>query len=322
MSSIYKDLVESFGYTPVMEAISLDAIMAAVGQEKDEQKRASALNDIAWKENLPGLYDPVSGNFVRKQSMPARSGGRYDIAATASSGADKELAGRGLVPNNASTSTALGRMFRGDDKKQYDQDVISRSQAARGEKPPGQGAQPEPDKISGVNGAPNISAPGSEYGTDATFAAKANDDLKDLDIGFGPGKMTPDADKPTPAPTTGGDLAAKRKRYAELLAKAKGGTPSQASVRKVDNAIDAKNTAPTSNTKSNSSTLVAGIPVVPGQPLNPVQAATAKMSLDMGNKLSPEVQAAYDLVINKSTAPKAAEPAPTKTASGVPVSNW
>ena len=299
MSSIYKDLVESFGYTPVMEAVSLDTIMAAVGQEKDEQKRAATLNDIAWKENLPGLYDPVSGNFVRKQSMPARSGGRYDIAATASSGADKTLSGMGLIPNNATTTSPLGKLANkvtGKDGDAYDRDIRAASQAAAGNKPPAQAAQPEPNKIPGVAGAPdNVTAAGSEYGTDAAFAAKANDDLQNLDIGFGPGKMTPDADKPT----TGGDLAAKRQRYAALLAKAKGGTPGQASVRKVDNAIDAKSTAPTSNTKSSSSTLVAGIPVVPGQPLNPVQAGAAKAMLDMGNKLSPEVQAAYDLVINK-----------------------
>ena len=94
-------------------------------------------------------------------------------------------------------------------------------------------------------------------------------------------------------------MDAKRKKYAELLAKAKGGTPSQSSVRNVDNAIDAKSTAPTSNTPSSSSTLVAGIPVIPGQPLNPIQAGAVQMSLAMGNKLSPEVQAAYDLVVNK-----------------------
>jgi len=246
MSSIYKDLVESFGYTPVMEAVSLDTIMAAVGQEKDEQKRAATLNDIAWKENLPGLYDPVSGYFVRKQSMPARSGARYDIAATGSNNADKELADRGLVPDSAKTSTAIGRMVRGDDKGQYDQDIRSRSQAARGEKPPGQ---------SGQSG--QVTDAGSEFGTKDAFNAKADADLQNLDIGFGPGKMSPDDNKPSdskplgdidigfgpnqftpsdnkPSPTIspnkpvipnqGGDMDAKRKKYAELLAKAKNGT--------------------------------------------------------------------------------------------------
>ena len=308
MSTIYKDLVESFGYTPVMEAISLDAIMAAVGQEKDEQKRAAALNDIAWKEKLPGLYDPVSGNFVRKQSMPASNrGGRYDIAATASSGDDKTLSGMGLIPDNARTTSPLGKLANkvtGKDGDAYDKDIRAASQAAAGNKLPSQAAQPEPNKISGVAGAPdNVTAAGSEYGTAAAFAAKANDDVKDLDIGFGPNQFTPNDTKPTPnkpvIPGQGGDMDAKRKKYAELLAKAKGGTPSQSSVRNVDNAIDAKSTAPTSNTPSSSSTLVAGIPVIPGQPLNPIQAGAVQMSLAMGNKLSPEVQAAYDLVVNK-----------------------
>jgi len=336
MSTIYKDLVESFGYTPVVEAISLDAIMAAVGQEKDEQKRAAALNDIAWKEKLPGLYDPVSGNFVRKQSMPASNrGGRYDIAATASSGDDKTLSGMGLIPNNATTTSPLGKLANkvtGKDSDAYDKDIRTASQAAAGNKPPSQAAQPG-----------QVTAAGSEFGTKDAFDAKADADLQNLDIGFGPGKMTPDDNKPLgdidigfgpgkmtpddnkplgdidigfgtnqftpgdnkPAPNKpvipgqGGDMDAKRKKYAELLAKAKGGTPSQASVRKVDNAIDAKSTTPVSNTKSSSTTLVAGIPVVPGKPLNPVQAGAAKMMLDMGNKLSPEVQAAYDLAVNK-----------------------
>lgn len=108
----------------VSEAITIKDVEAAVANIKDEQERAKILNDIAWKEKLPGLYDPVSGYFVRKQCMPTgMGGGRYSIAATASSSADKELANLGLVPQNASTSTGLGRMFRGDDKGQYDKDT-------------------------------------------------------------------------------------------------------------------------------------------------------------------------------------------------------
>ena len=42
-------------------------------------------------------------------------------------------------------------------------------------------------------------------------------------------------------------------------------------------------------------TTVAGIPVIPGQPLNPTQMAVANMSMQSGNQLSPVVQAAYDL---------------------------
>lgn len=42
-------------------------------------------------------------------------------------------------------------------------------------------------------------------------------------------------------------------------------------------------------------TSIAGIPVVPGQPLNPTQMAVADFAMQQGNKLSPVVQAAYDL---------------------------
>jgi len=52
----------------LLESITIADVRAAIGQEQDEQKRAAILNDIAWKNNLPGLYDPVSGYFVRKQS--------------------------------------------------------------------------------------------------------------------------------------------------------------------------------------------------------------------------------------------------------------
>ena len=92
----------------LLEAITMADIRAAVGQETDEQKRAAILNDIAWKNNLPGLYDPVSGYFVAKQSMPSgEGGGRYNIAATARESDTQALAKMGLVPQTAKT-TALG----------------------------------------------------------------------------------------------------------------------------------------------------------------------------------------------------------------------
>ena len=115
------------------EALSLDDITAAVkGKENDEQGRAEILNDLAWKHKLPGLYDPISGGWVRQQSVQQGMGGqgRISIGATGSERSDRALADLGLIPDNAKTSTALGRMFRGDDKDQYSQDIKTRSQGA------------------------------------------------------------------------------------------------------------------------------------------------------------------------------------------------
>ncbi len=112
------------------EEITLQDVEAAVkGKEKDEQGRAEILNDLAWKNKLPGLYDPISGNFVAKQSQPQGMGGqgRYNIASTGSERSDRALADLGLIPDNANTSTALGRWFRGDDKDQYSQDIKNKS---------------------------------------------------------------------------------------------------------------------------------------------------------------------------------------------------
>lgn len=117
----------------VNEALTLDQVTDAVGQEKSEQKRAQILMTMAQKENLPGLYDPVSGYFV--SAMPDRDPMTQQekprISATASKGSDKVLADMGLVPQNASTSTFLGRMFRGDQKGEYDADTKKRSSDVR-----------------------------------------------------------------------------------------------------------------------------------------------------------------------------------------------
>lgn len=91
------------------EAITMKDIQSAVGQEKDEQKRASILNDLAWKENLPGLYDPISGYFIRKQS-PNPENNQVSIAATAREADTQALAKLGLVPGTAKTS-ALGGLI-------------------------------------------------------------------------------------------------------------------------------------------------------------------------------------------------------------------
>ena len=123
-----RQLLNNLDRVALSEAISLKDVETAVAGIKDEQERAAKLNDLAWSNKLPGLYDPVSGYFVGKQSQPNSSmGGRYNIAASGSERSDRALADMGLIPDNAKTSTALGRMFRGDDKDQYSQDIKGRS---------------------------------------------------------------------------------------------------------------------------------------------------------------------------------------------------
>ena len=97
----------------LLEAITMADIRAAVGQETDEQKRAAILNDLAWKNNLPGLYDPVSGYFVNKQSAPTPGEGRYSIGSTASEANTQMLAKLGLVPQTANTSSLGGLVGTG-----------------------------------------------------------------------------------------------------------------------------------------------------------------------------------------------------------------
>ena len=108
----------------LMEAVTMADIQAAVGQEKDEQKRAAMLNDIAWKENLPGLYDPVSGYFVRKQSVNMDTG-RLDISATAREADTQALAKMGLVPGSAKTSALGGLVGTGKLSNTADQNAAA-----------------------------------------------------------------------------------------------------------------------------------------------------------------------------------------------------
>jgi chaperonin cofactor prefoldin len=123
-----RSLLNKLDSMVLSEAITLKDVAAAVqGKEKDEQGRAEILNDLAWKNKLPGLYDPISGYFVGKQSQPNSMGGRYNIAASGSERSDRALSNLGLIPDNAKTSTALGRAFRGDDKDQYSQDIKNTS---------------------------------------------------------------------------------------------------------------------------------------------------------------------------------------------------
>ena len=122
------------------EAITMKDIQAAVGQEQDEQKRANILNDLAWKEKLPGLYDPISGYFVRKQSMPAGGEGSLSISATAREADTKALAQLGLVPGTAKTSALGGLVGTGALSNTADQNAQA-SKAVKNQSAGVQGGQ-------------------------------------------------------------------------------------------------------------------------------------------------------------------------------------
>jgi peptidoglycan hydrolase-like protein with peptidoglycan-binding domain len=113
------------------EAVTQKSIAAAlVGKEKDEQGRAKILQQMAEKEGLPGLYDPISGYFV--SAMPDTSNWpeqKPRISATASKADDAKLAPLGLIPGNANTSTFLGKAF-GQSGDQYDADLRKASTQA------------------------------------------------------------------------------------------------------------------------------------------------------------------------------------------------
>ena len=102
--------LEAIDQPILSETVTLDSIMAAVGKEPDEQKRADLLQKMAEKENLPGLYDPVSGYFVSvfQDREPMTNQMKARISSTASSDVTNQLADLGLVPSKANTRSLGG----------------------------------------------------------------------------------------------------------------------------------------------------------------------------------------------------------------------
>lgn len=94
----------------VDEAFNAKTIEKQVSGIADEQQRAQALAKIALDNGLPGLYDPIKGNFVNTQGQ---------ISNTADKDTDYLLASKGLMPKTANTSTFFGRMF-GTSGDKYD----------------------------------------------------------------------------------------------------------------------------------------------------------------------------------------------------------
>jgi peptidoglycan hydrolase-like protein with peptidoglycan-binding domain len=108
MDAIEKDLNEAF---------NIKTVQQQVGQIADAGQRHAQLATLAQQNNLPGLYDPVDGSFVSTSGSTSN---------TASHEVDNLLASKGLMPQNANTSTFLGKMF-GTSGDKYDQGLRSQS---------------------------------------------------------------------------------------------------------------------------------------------------------------------------------------------------
>ena len=99
------------------EGLTMQDVQAAVQGMSTDQERASALAALATKNQLGGLYDPVSGSFV---------GANGQISSTADKNTDFKLSDMGLIPSNAHTSTLLGRIF-GTSGSSYDKQLRAQS---------------------------------------------------------------------------------------------------------------------------------------------------------------------------------------------------
>lgn len=114
------DLIENQDL--LLEAgLRLKKIIADIaGTETNDQERIAKLAQIATQAQLPGLYDPVSGKFVNANGTTSSSADKET---------DKKLAYMGLIPQNATTSTWLGKTF-GVSGDKYDADIRATSKGA------------------------------------------------------------------------------------------------------------------------------------------------------------------------------------------------
>lgn len=99
------------------EAFNIKAVQQQVGSITDAGQRHAQLATMAQQNGVPGLYDPVEGDFVSADGSVSR---------TASHEVDNLLASKGLMPQNAQTSTFLGKMF-GTSGDAYDKGLQGQS---------------------------------------------------------------------------------------------------------------------------------------------------------------------------------------------------
>ena len=99
------------------EAFNIKTVQQQVGQIQDAEQRHAQLATLAQQNNLPGLYDPADGSFVSANGS---------TSSTAPHEVDNLLASKGLMPQNAHTSTFLGKMF-GTSGDAYDKELRGQS---------------------------------------------------------------------------------------------------------------------------------------------------------------------------------------------------
>jgi len=100
-----------------LDEFRLKDVQAAVGQNTDPNARAKIIADLAVKNQLPGLYDPVDGEFVTS------SGSRGSVP---SKDVDMKLQSKGLIPPNSHSSSFLGRIS-GVSGDTYDKQIRDQS---------------------------------------------------------------------------------------------------------------------------------------------------------------------------------------------------
>ena len=108
-----RDLINRLDTIDQLNEFRLKDVKAAVGNEQDPKTRAITLAKLANDNKLPGLYDPIDGEFVDNRG--SRSG-------VPSAAVDAQLQASGLIPPNSHSSSFLGSVT-GVSGDKYDQSI-------------------------------------------------------------------------------------------------------------------------------------------------------------------------------------------------------
>jgi peptidoglycan hydrolase-like protein with peptidoglycan-binding domain len=108
-----RDLINKLDTIDQLNEFRLKDVKAAVGNDPDPKSRAVTLAKLANDNKLPGLYDPIDGEFVDNRA--SRSG-------VPSAAVDAQLQASGLIPPNSHSSSFLGSVT-GVSGDKYDQSI-------------------------------------------------------------------------------------------------------------------------------------------------------------------------------------------------------